>query len=433
MNRNHLLLVAVVVAGVLLLPSAAAPFTGSGDQVHEDLVMQPHAGPNGDYAVMESSGGTGTELALRFGPSNPNVDGDGVNADSVTPVDRVFNITYTGDRSAEVWLESNVDGVSFYRDGDPTDSLAGSDNSVTLGPNGTLVVGVLVDTRNRQTLRGDSFTVHAEIADGETTTGGTPTETTVTVGTRTETTTAGTPTERTTGGTPTEETPTGTTTDGTPTETTTEGAPTEPTTQESGSGSDGGDSGGEVTGQVVTDEMTQAPGTTTAEGEVSTVTTTEVTGTVTDRELEFRVIEATVQQTTVQPGETVTIDGTVENIGERDGTATVRLYANGGQVATAQVFVPAGETRQVSYVHAFDSPGEYELRVEGTLAGTVDVVQETAIGQTPAPATTAAPAEEPTPEPSTSDFPWLLLALLAVLVLLVGYLFARNVKETEFE
>lgn len=158
--RTHLALAVLALAGALVLPTAAVPFTSS-DQVHGELELAPHAGPNGDYAVVN----TDDEIALRFDASNPTVEGEGVNAGTATPFHRVFNVTYTGERYAEVWLTTEIEGVDFYRADDPDDSVEGRENEVTLGPGETLQVGVLVDAT--EDVSGDQFTVHARLAESE--------------------------------------------------------------------------------------------------------------------------------------------------------------------------------------------------------------------------------------------------------------------------
>ncbi|MFB6082657.1 MAG: DUF1102 domain-containing protein, partial [Halorientalis sp.] len=164
MRRKLLALAALALAGTLLFSSVAAP---GGDRIHENVTLAPSDGPNGAYAVMEDG-----ELALRFGPSNPNVEGEGVNAGSVTPFDDVFTITYTGDRRARIWLTTEVEDIRFYRGGDPDDGLGSRATAVVLGPDETLRVGVLIDaTDGTVAAESDQFTVHAELY------GGTPTPT----------------------------------------------------------------------------------------------------------------------------------------------------------------------------------------------------------------------------------------------------------------
>jgi hypothetical protein len=173
MNRCHVLALAVLaLAGAMLFPTMAAP-SGDADTVADtDIVLEPYGGPNGAYAVMFDQDSDGEdELGLDFSDSNDAVEGDGVNAGSLTPVHRVFTITYTGDRDAKVYLTDGNDDITFYRGTDTTASIEGGSNAVVLGPNDPLVVGVLIDARDGDDVENvDAFTVHASDIDPETTT-----------------------------------------------------------------------------------------------------------------------------------------------------------------------------------------------------------------------------------------------------------------------
>lgn len=166
MRRRLLLLTIVAIAGGLLIPSLAASGS-SGDKIHEDIVIEPYTGPdgNGEYALLEDTKSGDKELALRFGPANPNVEGDGVARDSVTPFDRVFNVTYIGERSARVWVSSDVRGLTFYRAKNQENTLENRQHSVTLGPSETMTVGVSINTTERTDFGADQFTIHAEPPD----------------------------------------------------------------------------------------------------------------------------------------------------------------------------------------------------------------------------------------------------------------------------
>jgi hypothetical protein len=171
--RNTLLALAgVLLVGAVLFPTSASPT--DGPTVEQQLELEPHPGPNGDYAVVED----GT-LGLNFGPSNPKVDGEGVIADSVMPFHNVFTITYTGDQTAEVYLTNDAEGLAFYRGDDPSQSIEGEENAVELAPNETVDVGVLLDTEDGELESVDAFEVHAKLPEsGETTTVVTTTQST---------------------------------------------------------------------------------------------------------------------------------------------------------------------------------------------------------------------------------------------------------------
>lgn len=165
--RHALALAALALAGALVLPSAASLVTG-GDEIGGDVVLAPHEGPNGDYALLNED----DELEILLSAANPKVEGEGVPDDALTPVARVFTITYTGDEWARVYVTDESDDVTFYRGDDPADSIEDRANNVTLGPNETVAVGLLVDTRGDHDVGAvDSFAVAAEVAAPE------PTET----------------------------------------------------------------------------------------------------------------------------------------------------------------------------------------------------------------------------------------------------------------
>jgi hypothetical protein len=175
-NRTVLLLVAIVAGATLLVSTGAFSSVGTDEVPDADIEMQPADGPNGDYALLNGT----DEIELLLTDANPDIEGEGVSENSVTPIDRVFTITYTGDEYAEVWITDDADDVRFFR-GDTSDaSIEGRANNVTLAPDETLTVGLLVDTRGEHDVESaEQFTVNARLpedtSDGESTE--TPTET----------------------------------------------------------------------------------------------------------------------------------------------------------------------------------------------------------------------------------------------------------------
>ncbi|MFC6756382.1 MULTISPECIES: hypothetical protein [Haloarcula] len=165
MARKGLLVVAAFATAAILVPSGAVPFDLTGtDDVSGDIELRPTDGPNGDYALLNED----DELELHLTGANPSVEGEGIGSNAVTPVPRVFTMTYTGDRRATVWLTDDAEDVRFYRGDDSGDSLEGRANSVALGPSETVTVGLLVDTRGDHDVeRAETFTVNARVADGD--------------------------------------------------------------------------------------------------------------------------------------------------------------------------------------------------------------------------------------------------------------------------
>jgi len=172
MRRKLIVLVALVSAGALLYPSVAAFADGGGDSIDEtSVVLSKHDGPNGRHAIINDNG----EIALRF-DSTENMTG--VSPNGISHFDRVFDITYTGDRFARVYIEDENDALTFYRDDDPDDTLEGPGNSVNLtGNRTTVVVGVSIDTTGERTVDSiDEFTVNVTEPDAVTTATGTTTD-----------------------------------------------------------------------------------------------------------------------------------------------------------------------------------------------------------------------------------------------------------------
>ncbi len=147
----------------LLVPTGAFS-AGGTDEVTDDLVLSPSDGPNGKYALLNSD----DEIELLLSGANPSLEAEGLNDETVTPLDDVFTITYTGDEYARVWLTDDAEDVHFYRGDDPDDVIESRPNNVTVGPDETVRVGVLVDARGDDDVESvDEFTVHAELGDSD--------------------------------------------------------------------------------------------------------------------------------------------------------------------------------------------------------------------------------------------------------------------------
>ena len=246
MNRNHLLVVALVLSLALLVPTGAAPFDSlDADQPEgmENIELAPADGPNGDYAVLNDDG----EIEILISDENPAVDSGGVSAGGTTILTGVFTITDTGETGREVWITDGADAVQLIRD--DGSSIEGHENSVDLAPSETVRVGLRIDASDEAAVEDlNNFSVTAGIPETPT---ATPTET----ATATETSSEGsveteTPTETQTG-TPTV-TPTPTQTSGEGTATPTESGPQ--TTE----GTDGDDASVDATTPVPTTQAAEA-------------------------------------------------------------------------------------------------------------------------------------------------------------------------------
>jgi len=94
---------------------------------------------------------------------------EGINTNAVTGFSEVFEITYTADEFAEVWIETGNDSpLTFTANGA---SFENASNNVTLGPNDTVAVGFTVDTRDTAalpaTIHEEDFSVHANVKEPE--------------------------------------------------------------------------------------------------------------------------------------------------------------------------------------------------------------------------------------------------------------------------
>ncbi|AGB30266.1 hypothetical protein C488_05152 [Natrinema pellirubrum DSM 15624] len=72
-----------------------------------------------------------------------------------------------------------------------------------------------------------------------------------------------------------------------------------------------------------------------------------------------------VSSTTVEAGETVTVNATYRNDGDGWGTETARLTVDGTVVDRRTVALSSGEERTVSFERRMEWPGTYEVGIEG--------------------------------------------------------------------
>ena len=164
MNRTPLLIVAVLATTAILVPTGAVPFNPLGtDEVPDAAIeLAPVEGGNGEYAILNED----DNVELLLTDENPYVDGSGVPSNAVTPLDHVFTITYTGEEYAEVWITDDADAIRFFRGTTPARSIEGRENNVTLAPDETVAVGIVVDTRNGNDVAdADTFSVEARVAE----------------------------------------------------------------------------------------------------------------------------------------------------------------------------------------------------------------------------------------------------------------------------
>ncbi|MWV40344.1 CARDB domain-containing protein [Natrialba sp. INN-245] len=88
-------------------------------------------------------------------------------------------------------------------------------------------------------------------------------------------------------------------------------------------------------------------------------------------EIEQTDLEAS--PTTLEPGETVTVNATYENVGNESGEHTAEFVADGTLVATESLELAPGEAETVTFEWTPDEPGTYELAVDDVPAGSIEV------------------------------------------------------------
>lgn len=150
----------------LVVPTGAV-VTGAVDDVFESngIVLQPHDGPNGEYADIGSDGNLSIDI------TDP-----GVNNEGRTIVRKVFVIANEGDQTTRVWLTHDAtDSVTLYESvsGGLLDQTAIEKNaiqsegdSVKLKPDQQIVVSVAIDTESTAVTAGDrllsDISLHAQ-------------------------------------------------------------------------------------------------------------------------------------------------------------------------------------------------------------------------------------------------------------------------------
>lgn len=141
------IVLALLAAVALLVPSGATSFllAEPADPVGNHVELQPAHGPDGDYAYLDDG-----ELVI---------DVEGVSPGDVTRFDEVFVVHYNGSQYAEVWFTHEGTDLMFVAEGGPVES---SDDAITLGPNESATVGLIVDTTEGDAVENvEAFTVHS--------------------------------------------------------------------------------------------------------------------------------------------------------------------------------------------------------------------------------------------------------------------------------
>lgn len=164
--------VLLVVAGVLLVVVGSGAFTTVdavrpadvvvvADAAGAYLQLAPHSGPNGAFAQDTDQDGT---LDLELDGDARAVLGGGPNAEAVTTLTGVFNVTNLGTQSAAIWISDDATGVTFTTTDDAHGSLEAPETPFVLRPGETVQVDLLIETTgagpNTALLR--RATIHAD-------------------------------------------------------------------------------------------------------------------------------------------------------------------------------------------------------------------------------------------------------------------------------
>ena len=120
---------------------------------------------------------------------------------------------------------------------------------------------------------------------------------------------------------------------------------------------------------------------------------------------DISVVDASVSETTVEEGNSVTVTADAENAGDATGEYTASLEVDSDVEDEETFTVDAGETETVEFTHTFDEAGEFDVTVDGVEAGTVTVEEADEPEPTPTPTPTPTPEPRPTPAPSPEPEP----------------------------
>jgi hypothetical protein len=373
MLSTKVLLAAAAACFLVTLAVPTVALTIGEDAASDDVILEP---VDDRYATIEDG-----ELELDLN----------VYDDAVTTIVEVFTVEVGADADdvEAMWIEHDVEGVTFYANG----SEVTNDSRLDLSAGDTETVGVVVDTHVAETAT-ETFTVTVQYEDeGSNATGGAIPPRTSTI-------------------------------DGSNFE-------VSPTTVEAGE---------TVTATATYRNVGSAPGTVTANlvvdgtvvdrqtielepGESRTVSferamdwpgTYEVgiegagSETVTVEGSALEVPNATVTDAELVAGESTTIEATVRNPTDRTVERTLELAIDGIVVESRAVSIPANGERTVTFERGFDEPGIYEVSISGVDAGTVTVGEPEGFevrNRDLSAATTAALAP-----PATAGMVFLLLA-----------------------
>ncbi|MFP8952010.1 CARDB domain-containing protein [Natrialbaceae archaeon A-arb3/5] len=146
-SSNTLLTLAVVCLLVTLVVPTAAVSVGE-DTAADDVVLEP---ASSHYATVVDD-----ELRLDLAALNERTE---------TAIDAMFAITVTDDAVAQVWIDHDIDGLTFYANGDRPTPVSES-TPIVPATGETVTIGVEVDTHTASNGT-ESFDVHVAYEDEE--------------------------------------------------------------------------------------------------------------------------------------------------------------------------------------------------------------------------------------------------------------------------
>jgi len=88
-----------------------------------------------------------------------------------------------------------------------------------------------------------------------------------------------------------------------------------------------------------------------------------------DQPATFDVSDLSLSDSVILEGGSTTVTGTVTNVGDRSGDYDVELIIEGRILQSESVQLAPDESATVSMTESFDSPGEYDISLSGTLDG----------------------------------------------------------------
>lgn len=123
---------------------------------------------------------------------------------------------------------------------------------------------------------------------------------------------------------------------------------------------------------------------------------------------EISITDVTLVRSTISPGDAASIRVTVANTGDASGSRSLQLTGDGRAYVQTLVRLDGGERRTVTFDQAFESPGEYDLAVDGVSAGTLTVSAATTTDSTGR----TEPGPDRGPEDGVTLTAWVLILVL---------------------